>query len=328
LGMTKRKGDFRQGRFLSISLNFPPAPHATMSSVILKCTQKKIVDKIMLLDNISSEELSVLLDWFDKLRVGIWLGFFYLDKNWAQIKPRFYIRQRMGEHDRLLCIYKARSDRKCLTFVGCDTPSFYFAPCCFTLRINSFYFFNISYLFLFARRMGLPYGSNIYYLPNKEDPENYLMLVEGAEGRERIMTPLLRKPFCIEGTELYQPMFPSQAKHEASREFYNTDYVHKMSMNWENGTGKIFTQDKFTLLEYPYEPAKDWLPPQTYNIDYMNRAIIQQTLEWQIYINNNPVSFDRLPKEEQKYWSRVRKLHNNFNKKEIEKLNNTIFTGR
>ena len=175
---------------------------------------------------------------------------FYLDKNWAGIKPRFYIRQRMGESDRLLCIYKARSDRKCLTFVGCDSPSFYYAPCCFTLRINSFYFFNMSYLFLFARRIGLPYGSDIYQLPNKENPENYLTVASGAKGIERIMTPLLRKPFYIRGTELYQPMFPRIMKQESVSILYDNDYVRKMSMNWEEGIGKIFKQDYLALLEY------------------------------------------------------------------------------
>jgi hypothetical protein len=164
LGDDKTKKGFPTRSFSFDQFKFPSCTSCNEEFSDLETYAKIIVDKIMLLDDLSAAELSVLLDWFDKIRIGIWLGFFYLDKNWAGIKPLFYIRQRMGEHDRLLCIYKASSDRKCLTFVGCDTPLFYYAPCCFTLRINSFYFFNMSYPFLFARRMGLPYGSYIYHL--------------------------------------------------------------------------------------------------------------------------------------------------------------------
>jgi hypothetical protein len=142
------------------------------------------------------------------------------------------------------------------------------------------------------------------------------------------MIPLMKKPFCIQGTELYQPMFPNLAMQEASREFYNTDYVHKMSMNWEEGVGKIFKQADFTLKEYPDEPVQDWLPSQTHDINYMNKSVIQQTLECQIYINENSPSMDRIPKEEQKYWSRMRKLNNRVNKKGIEQLKKIMFVGK
>jgi len=326
LGDDKTKDGYPARMFSFDQFKFPSCTSCNDEFSNLETQAKTIIDKIMLLDNVSAAELSVLLDWFDKLRIGIWLGFFYLDKNFVGINPKFYIRQRMGEHDRLLCIYRARSERECLHFIGFDTPSFYFAPCCFTLRINSFSFFNLSYMFLFARRMGLPYGSEAYYLPNEEDPYNYITEVSGTEGIQRIMTPLLRKLFCIQGTELYQPMFPHLVKQETA--FYDNDYVRNMSMNWEGGVGKIFKQDGLSLLEYPHEPTKDWLPLKTYDINSMAKSVVQQTFEWQIYINENTPSMDRIPKEEQKYWLKVRKVWNGFNRKQIERVKKMIFTDK
>lgn len=326
LGDDKTKKGYPMRSFSFGQFKFPSCTACNDEFSNLETHAKMIVDKIMLLDNVSAAELSVLLDWFDKLRIGIWLGFFYLDKNWAGIKPKYYIRQRMGAHDRLLCIYRARSERECLNFIGCDTPSFYYAPCCFTLRINSFYFFNISYMFLFARRMGLPYGSDIHCLPDEENPENYLTVGTGTEGTQRIMTPLLKKPFRIQGTELYQPMFSHLDKKDTA--FYDNDYVRNMSMNWKKGVGKIFKQDGFSLLEYPLETAKDWLSLQTYDLNSTIKSVVQQTLEWQIYINDNSPSLDRVPKEEQKYWLRLRKVWNGFNRGQIEKVKKTVFSDK
>jgi hypothetical protein len=328
LGHDKKKKGFPIRSFSFDQFKFPSCSACNEEFSDLETHAKSIIEKIMLLDNLTAEELSVLLDWFDKLRIGIWLGYFYLDKNWAGISPNYYINQRMSEADRLLCIYRAQSDRKCLSFFGCETISFYHAPCCFALRINNFYFFNMSYSLLFSRRMGLPYASEVFWVPDKQDPENHLTVARGTGGRERVMTPLLKKQFHIQGTELYQPMFPSLMQQENASTFYDTDYVHKMSMNWEKGVGNIFKQDGSMLSEYPHKPVRDWLPSEIHDINTLTKSVIIQTLEWQIYINDNGPSVDRLPKDMQKTWLRQRKWCNYFNQQEVQKVEKIIFTGK
>jgi hypothetical protein len=53
---------------------------------------------------VSAPELNVFLDWMDKIRVGLWLGIRYLDRNSFPVDPNFYIAHRIGTADRVACV--------------------------------------------------------------------------------------------------------------------------------------------------------------------------------------------------------------------------------
>lgn len=108
---------------------------------------KKVVEKILQHAPLSATDFDTLLGWLDKVRIGLWLGFLYLGKNPFSISPNFHIANRAAK-DRAVVIYRADDQRTGLHFQGTNTPMFHHLPCCFTLVINEFYFFNVSADFL------------------------------------------------------------------------------------------------------------------------------------------------------------------------------------
>lgn len=109
---------------------------------------------------VSGREVSHLLDWFDKVRIGLWLGMQYLQQNPAGIVPNFHIDRRLGKTDRAVAIYNSTSPSTRLQAGGVQGPSFQFSPVAFWMRIEHLVFLNVASPGLCAPRMGLPVLEN------------------------------------------------------------------------------------------------------------------------------------------------------------------------
>jgi hypothetical protein len=186
----------------------------------------------------------MLLDWFDKVRIGLWLGFNQLDNNYLEVDPKFHIDSRIGQYDRLLIVEKSDEIAQSLNFSGIDTPSFSFTPSAFTLTVNNYYFTNISYMFLFSRPLGFPYPREVSMLPDTEK-----FLADFSPGTNRIMLPIIRRVMPENGVRVYQPMFPGGLMDQHCEE-YECDYVRKHALFPENGAGNIFVEEKRRVSEY------------------------------------------------------------------------------
>jgi hypothetical protein len=298
------------------SFTFPACKSCNDSFSKLEASTKPVILKIISYEAITADELHLLLDWFDKVRVGIWLGFYYLDKNLGSINPKFHITSRIGTQDRMLSISRIDGNRGELTFRGCDMPAFYYTPSCFSMIIDRFCFFNISTPFLFSRRIGLPYPTNSYF--REDGLADCLMTV----GRERIMLPLIMKPFPFNGTQIYQPMFTFQSKIEQYKSLYSTDYVYNISRNAQDGIGKVFIEKNRSLMEYPNEPSNLWLPNITNDREKMNPDVSISTLELQLFIDTLISSYENLPKKDQKWYYDMLKSNKTFAHKMIKILKN------
>jgi len=296
------------------AFKFPSCASCNQKYSSLEAITKPIIESILAHDSVSASNINTLLDWFDKVRIGIWLGYQYLDKNPAGITPKFYIEKRIGVNDRMLAVFRGDTETKGLTFIGCDFPSFTYTPSCFALRINSFWFLNMSYNDLFSRRIGFPYPKECYEMPGQ------LMLGSFTWGRNRMMIPLLKKPFAIQGTELYQPMFRYRNTDPQAKELYETRYVRDNSMLWEEGIGKIFVQDNRRIHEYPSHPSNEYLPNVSYEFQELYSKMAIQTLEWQQYIDSIAPSLKKLSVLERKGLLRQRMSVRNLNKKLYEIL--------
>lgn len=291
------------------AFKFPSCTSCNQKHSSLEAITKSIIESILAYDSLSASNINILLNWFDKVRIGIWLGYQYLDKNPAGITPKFYIEKRIGVNDRMLAVFKADTDTKGLTFIGCDFPSFTYTPSCFSLRINNLWFLNMSYNDLFSRRIGFPYPKESYVMPGQ------LMFGSFTWGRNRLMVPLLKKPLTIQGTEIYQPMFRYRNIDPHTKELYETRYVRDNSMVWEEGVGKIFIQDNRKIHEYPNYPSSEYVPKVTYEFQELVLKVAIQTLEWQQYIDSLAPSLKRLPVSERKGLLPQRMLVKNLNKK-------------
>ncbi|HUV77368.1 MAG TPA: hypothetical protein VMW06_04855 [Desulfobacterales bacterium] len=288
----------------------------------LEDASKTIITKLINWEPLSDLDFDILLDWFDKVRIGLWLACYYLDNNISGIYPKFYISNRIGTQDRMLAIYQADYERKGLTWIGSDTMAFSFAPCCFSLLVNDVYFTNISTNFLISRRIGFPFPTEGYN--RKEDG---LTMFKVTNGLERMILPLLRKPLKLSGTELYQPIYSfSASMHSGSTEsetqFYDTEYVRTHSLDSAKGIGKIFLKTGRKLHPLSHTASLDWIPDHKHDEATINRDIIIQTMEYQMHLDELGPSLDStLSPEEKRYWKRTRQLWRSINRKWIEFAN-------
>jgi hypothetical protein len=277
-----------------------------------------VVGKILSDSSVSEGEFNTLFNWFDKVRVGLWLGFRYLEKNAAEVTPKFHISDRIGLNDRMLAIYKQDSKRTAINIIGCDLMSFYYTPSCFTLRINNYWFLNISFNDLFSRRIGFPFPKERFSL------ENGLLMNDQVPGCNRIMIPLLKKTLGLKGTEIYQPMFKNfKQKPESISEYirlYDTEYVRNNSLSWENGVGKVFIMQDNKLNHYPDKSSTLWIPTITYEEMKIIMKMQIMTVELQEYIDSLAPSTKLLSKESRLGYTKRRDLNRRYNKALVASL--------
>jgi hypothetical protein len=289
------------------AFKFPSCASCNQKYSDLEAGTKSIIERMLTFDTLSAFHFNTLLNWLDKVRIGLWLGYQYLDKNPAGITPKYYIEKRLGVNDRMVAIFKTDTDIKGLNFVGCDFPSFTYTPSCFSLRINNIWLLNMSYNDLFSRRIGFPYPQETYAITKQLEQGTFTW------GRNRMMVPLLKNRLNIKGTEIYQPMFRYRNLDPVAKELYETHYVRDNSMVWEEGIGKIFIQDNRTIHEYPSVPSIEYLPKITYNFQELWLKIAIQTLESQQFIDSFAPSFTKLDLSERKHMMKQMELVRSLN---------------
>lgn len=296
------------------AFKFPSCESCNVRFSELEAAAKPVVSSLLSEDSISATEFSILLDWFDKVRVGLWLSFLYLEKNPRGINPHFHIQNRIGIHDRMLAILKMDMDVKGLNFIGCDMPSFSYTPSCFALRINDYCFLNMSYLHMLSRRIGFPYPIECFM----QEDERVMCVM--TSGRHRVMMPLLKKVLALHGTELYQPMFAGSITEPGARAFYDTGYVRDHSLSWEEGIGKVFVQEGRSLREYPDSRSRNWVPTKIYPAEVLLFEMQMLTLEWQTHIDDQAPSLRNLSKERKQRMDEQRRRITTINAQLIQTL--------
>lgn len=282
----------------------------------LETEAKRIVGRILREEALSVWDLHSLLDWFDKVRIGLWLGHYYMDANRRGIRPKFPIASRMGAQDRMLGVYYADYDRKGITVAGSSTAAFSLMPSCFSLLVNHVYFTSMSTNFLISRRIGFPYPVRWY-----NRMEDDFSVCDLDSGLQRTILPLLRNPLRLQGTELYQPLYPLQLLDPSVRQLYHTEYVQSHSLDCEAGIGMIFREADGELARVPEEPNLEWTPRSRLKRKQINRGIAMQTLEQQIHLFDQAPTLDpRLPREDKRHLRQRMGLAKGMNRVLIAKL--------
>lgn len=302
-------------RFAFNAFKFPSCSECNQSFGILEERSKRIMHSILGQKALSRREWSTLLDWFDKVRVGLWLAHYYLDKNFFKITPKFQIEKRIGAHDRLLAIYQSSDPDERLTFMATDTPLFQNMPSCFGLVVNHVFFLSLSSAFLFARRLGFPFASKTYYLPDQNDQG-----MDFEKGRNRVMLPLLKKPFRLRPTVVYQPMYRYLVADNDLRPFYESDYVRQHSIDLDDGVGSVFYQSGKGIKEYPEIGCTEWIPTISYPRDTLKKEVSIEVLESQVELSKLGPSLDLLPKIEERAMRQIIGMSEKLNQMLISRL--------
>jgi hypothetical protein len=224
---------------------------------------------------LSSQDIELLLTWLDKVRVGLWLVAFTIQKNPLAITPLFYINSRVDASDRMVLIYRSKFNSSRLRVEGCTVPAFQLQPSCFALIVNNFTFLNVSTDFLLSEQIGLPYPSYLLYT------DAAALAVSMHEGREKVRLPIVRLQYDKRCTHVFQPLY-TRKDIRTSFPLYDTDYVKSLSLDHDKGIGKVFVLDHPVLQEYPIEKSEMWVPKWTWDDVDLLKTVRRQWLEFQL----------------------------------------------
>jgi hypothetical protein len=315
VGITKQK-EVKLREFSFSSFHFPACAKCNEEFSVLENATKPVIEKILIKDFISNYEINILLNWFDKVRIGVWLAALLLDREAAPVDPHFYIKKRMAEKDRCLFVYELNDHLRGIQFIGFDTPAFLFTPSCFALCVNNFYFFNMSIDFLFAKNIGFPFPSKKTFIPN----DNRVKMIF-HEGSEKIKMPLIRKSFVSSSIEIYQPIIPKeiiQLKGDLEN-FYRCDYVKGNCLDFKQGLGDIFYNNCGSIVKLDNETELCLSDASiTYQREKFFKIFLRQVLETQLYLTMQMPSDENLTIEGQKRINKTQKSILKFQKEYIK----------
>jgi len=248
-------------RFSFDQLTFPACDCCNGHFSQLEGEAKIVVGQLLAHEPIGAKDLNRLLDWLDKIRIGMWLGLIQLEGNPWKIKPSFYIKQRIALHDRSVGICFITGREPGINLLGLETPCFGFAPTTMCFLINQLGLFNSSAIDLCSRRLGFPYFAEAAVRGDG--------LIEGrmTKGLERILRPIERMGEAPSIPFIYQPIF----QRGGPRELYDTEYVQRNSFDFEAGLGAIFLQHSGQVSKYAEDSSLASMPSTSLSLQEVYR---------------------------------------------------------
>jgi hypothetical protein len=262
---------------------FPACSSCNQTFSSLEDMTQRIVTDLLNEQPLSEDSLNVLLDWFDKVRVGLWLAELKMNPGFFGVKPKFHIAKRISTSDRLLMIFKTTSTTNGVTFSGTDGPVFALYPSCFGLRINQFYFINASDILLFSRRLGLPF-------PELENRKKHSEGSKLLPGLQRVLRPLIPQIFDARCTQIYQPIIPPELRdEEIMSSLYNNAYAKSFFVN-DPYIGNILIYQNDRIVPYCAVPGTAWIPKTTFDSFKMENPYLRQILVFQNTLINRAIA--------------------------------------
>jgi hypothetical protein len=127
----------------------------------LEAQAKKAMEGLFAGKSLQVSQCYWLLDWLDKVRIGLWLAYNTIHKEFFQ--PKFRIDQRLGKKDRLAVISVDPDDQtKGFGFGGLDNNIFRTSQAGMYLRINNVRIISVSYENFISRFAGMPYAKEVF----------------------------------------------------------------------------------------------------------------------------------------------------------------------
>ncbi|MGO4320837.1 hypothetical protein [Pseudomonas sp. KB_12] len=197
---------------------------------------KSIVERLCEDVDVSGTDLELLLDWFDKIRAGAWLGVSYMNKEVFGLPPNHYIRDRIGVKDRYLSVTNTYLPEKTFKWSGVNSLTFMASPTALMLRVNNLVFVNASTDFLVSESVGFPHPDTEFQTPGSNIANFNLLPGTGNVTADCFTT----KPY-LPSHIIRQPIFKSA--HGINPDFYDNDHVINNSHDLIAGIGKLFLQN-------------------------------------------------------------------------------------
>ena len=230
--------------FNTLSYTFPSCRSCNDEFGKLEGKVKSIFDKLLFDLVVGVKELELLLDWFDKVRIGAWLGVKYMNKDIFTMEPKYYISSRIGIKDRYLSVTNTYKEEITLNWSGVNTLAFMLSPTAFSLRVNNLVFVNCSSDFIVSKQLGFPYVAFEIPTPSEKTTDLQFEMPTKQPGKKIFKTKLYSP-----NIEIAQPIFTGVKG--GLDDYYEHDYIKNNSYDYNCGIGKIFVskQGKFESLE-------------------------------------------------------------------------------
>jgi hypothetical protein len=254
--------NLEERRYAWKAFTFPACVNCNQKWAQLEASVQAIIERLLGGDLASAPDLGLLLDWFDKVRIGIWLGMIHLNENYRGLSPQFHIDDRVSQKDRLLFIFESTEREAGIGLSGCDTPIFHKMPSAFHFVINQLHFVSVSSDFVLAKRFGWPYVVDRRLVDIDTD---------GFEARFTEGTGAIESPVLLDTPELDHRLLMQPIAHQfvydrspnEFRRYYKNDHVKTTSTDAERAIGHIFVGNVDPAI-YPKVPSDLWEPRRCY----------------------------------------------------------------
>jgi hypothetical protein len=213
----------------------------------LETRAKTYVEALQRRESLSAQAYIELLDWLDKIRVGVWLALHMIEHHPVDVEPHFHISSRIGEKDRMVAVYVFDSDNKGINLFGCDSLIFKEMPSCFGLRINDILLLNVSTDFFCSRGCGLPYPRSIMHLMG--GPNGGRLELYGVGRKSEVSNPISKLSLFKPVVWLYQPIKLPIAERVFAGGFYGhadilDPLIQERTLRGQSRQGALFRQYK------------------------------------------------------------------------------------
>lgn len=153
------------------TFHFPACSSCNQSyGTRLEAHAKKAMESLFAGKSLQVSQCYWLLDWLDKVRIGLWLAFNTLHKEFFQ--PKYRIDQRLGKKDRIAIISVDPDDDFIgFSFGGIDNNIFRTSQAGMYLRINNVRILSVSFENFISRFAGMPHSKEVFAMA--EDINQY-----------------------------------------------------------------------------------------------------------------------------------------------------------
>lgn len=278
------------------AFTFPACDDCNHKWAALESNVQGVVERLLRGELASSADLRLLLDWFDKVRTGIWLGMIYLNKNYRGLIPQFYIDGRVAQKDRFLLILESTERENGIALSGCDTPIFHKMPSAFHFVINHLHFVSVSADFILAKRFGWPYVVDRRLI----DIDTAGFEARFTVGTGKIESPVLLDTPALEHRLLLQPIALQITNDQSSNEcrnYYHNDHIRSTSMDANMAIGCIFVGNTEPAV-YPEAPSDLWKPRRCYSKCYLFRHLDVWVAQLQRHLFLDTPDFSHFPEND------------------------------
>lgn len=300
------------------SLVTPACEACNTEYASLESEVRPIVEALLERESLSVANYCTLLDWLDKVRVGLWLNYHLLMGNPTGITPSFYINSRLRKKDRFVAIYPLQEENAGLNAHGVETLSFHGAPSAFGLRINSIFLINCSSDYIFSGRCGFPYPASMKLHLDGES-SGYLQMDEFKATR-KIKSPIFSFQLHKPSVFLLQPIMQSPVSEiDQSSTVLGGDptrdpYLLASTMTgMQAGVGKIYRQFKGHASRLDDQNAKITFDTITGSECRPAGHLVSQVYELQTFLQGaySPITEDL---EIRKSWNQRQKIMKQLNR--------------